>query len=118
VTASANLSGISGDRPARFALSDYDNDGAIDLATGTSPDSVGSAVMLWHNQIGGQNFLKVRLTGNKIKNAIGSKISLYQGGHLGDVRVRFWPDNTQVDVVGVAPGSRVRIGEDGTHTSY
>jgi hypothetical protein len=104
---------------------------------------------LMHNDLGGTNFVKLRLRGAKIKNAIGSKIWLYEAGHLGDaahltgyreltlahshrhpleqhfgtsgasdVRVRFWPDGTQVDVTGVAPGARLRIGEDGSRSTY
>jgi hypothetical protein len=149
VTSAVGLGGITGNRPSRFAIGDYDNDGALDLVTAASTESKGGAARLMHNQLGGSGFVKLRLAGNKIKNAIGSKVYLYAAGHLGDaaflrgyrevtlahsyrhpleqhfgvagasdVRVRFWPDGTQVDVTGVAPGTRVRIGEDGTHTNY
>ena len=151
ITAAAGLAGINGDRPSRFALGDYDNDGAIDIVTATSPNSSGGTATLMHNDLRGGSFLKVRLTGTKIKNAIGSKIYLYAGGHIGDpkfllgyreltlahshrhpleqhfgvaagrpydLRVHYWPDGTQVDVTGVASGSRVRIDESGTRASY
>src|SRR5262249_42306832 len=84
VTASAGLSRIAGMRPARFALADYDNDGAIDLAAGTALNSKAGIPAIRHNDLGGSNYVKVRLVGAAIKNAIGSKIYLYAAGHLGD----------------------------------
>jgi hypothetical protein len=80
---SLTMSG-GGGRPARFYVADYNNDGKQDfvLASGGDPDNI---VYLYQNTSANANhWLKVALKGTTLKTAIGSRIYVYEAGHLGD----------------------------------
>jgi hypothetical protein len=85
VTAQVKLDGaVTGQRPVRIQVADLDGDGAEDLLVQRSDSGSTNSVTLFHNNIGVSHFIKVALTGSQVKTALGSKIFLYEAGHLGE----------------------------------
>jgi hypothetical protein len=65
-------------RPARFMAGDLDGDHDVDIITMRAADKPPCAVQLWRNDVSPANGLAVRLVGKGIKNAVGSKLYLYE----------------------------------------
>jgi hypothetical protein len=63
-------------RPARFHSGDFDGD--IDFVTMRAGDNPPCTVQLWRNDVSAPDGLIVKLLGKGIKNAIGSKLFLYE----------------------------------------
>lgn len=73
-------------RPTRFSAGDLNDDGALDLLTLRAPWTTNKdgSYQLYRNRTPTARWLKVRLAGSLIRNAVGSKIQVYEAGHLGD----------------------------------
>jgi hypothetical protein len=73
--------GLDGDRvfgrPARFAAGDLDGDHDVDFVTMRSENDQ-CTVQLWRNDVASDNGLVVKLVGKQLKNALNSKLSLYE----------------------------------------
>ncbi|WP_394823597.1 FG-GAP repeat domain-containing protein [Pendulispora albinea] len=84
-TAAAGLDAFRNDVP-RFAIADFNRDGALDIAAmvGTQVPKVS----LLRNDLRGANWIDLALEGSKVKTAAGSKVHVYQAGHLGDPAYR------------------------------
>lgn len=81
VTAAAGLSGFV-DYVPRFFVADFDGDGALDVVTMAGKKEPKITVL--RNNVGGSAALDVTLVGGRLKTALGSKIHVYEAGHLGD----------------------------------
>jgi hypothetical protein len=65
-------------RPARFHVGDLDGDNDIDFVTMRAGDGPPCTVQLWRNDVSPADGLVVKLVGKGIKNALGSKLYLYE----------------------------------------
>jgi hypothetical protein len=65
-------------RPARFHSGDFDGDGDIDFVTMRAGDAPPCTVQLWRSDVSAPDGLIVKLLGKGIRNAIGSKLFLYE----------------------------------------
>ncbi len=64
---------------------DIDNDGDLELFIGRKTPADGNKDRMYRNETGGTAWLKVRATGTlSNRSAIGTKIWIYEAGHLGD----------------------------------
>jgi hypothetical protein len=68
----------SGEGLVRFAVGDLDGDHVPDLAIIGNTWNLPCNVRLWQNGVRTDNGLAVKLVGRQIKNAVGSKIYLYE----------------------------------------
>lgn len=79
VTSAHGLAGsrLAG-RPARFFASDLDGDRDIDFVTIRAENDMPCAVQVWRNDVSAPNGLLVKLVGRTPKNAMNSKLYLYE----------------------------------------
>jgi hypothetical protein len=87
VTDLVKLDGKFGEsRPVRLTVADVDGDGAEDVLIQRSVGAgeAGQGVTLFHNDLRTDHFIEVKLVGLALKAALGSKVLLYEAGHVGE----------------------------------